>query len=109
MLAGKYEIIEVDKLAKVTFDLILSGSYGLALVLALVAQGAPVNFVDVDKSLVFYYQLKVVRDKLTRLAWSCICDGGTFGETAASLIIPASVTTSSSAVSSSSLNEIRAA
>ena len=35
MLAGKYEIIEVDKLAKVTFDLILSLSYGLALVLAL--------------------------------------------------------------------------
>jgi len=52
VLAGEYVAITMNKLAKVTFDIICTGSYGLALVLALVPQGAPVYFVDMDKSLI---------------------------------------------------------
>ena len=60
VLAGKYVTIVENKLAKVTFDGLFTGSYSLTLDLTLVAQSAPINSVNMDKSFVLYYQLKVV-------------------------------------------------
>lgn len=52
MLKGKYVIVVENILSEITFNCIFSRSDGLSLMQALVAQSAPVNFVDMDKSFV---------------------------------------------------------
>lgn len=60
MLASKYVIVVENILSEMAFNCIFSSSDGLSLMQALVAQGAPVNFVYMDKSFILDYQLKVI-------------------------------------------------